>query len=204
MPTNFKTSVFGGFDREDVIAFIEKTSSENQEKISALEKENEELKTANDSMEKELSDLRGMLTVAEEGGPARKELEEQVAGLTAKAENLEREAQELRMQTEEYQAIKNHIADIEINAHRRTEEFRRETIGQLQQLIAGERAWCAEAKQRYGAQNSAILEQLHSVQQQLQRQLAEAQEEIGTYSPDTFEQLEQQLATLAGQLKIES
>ena len=37
MNANFKTRVFGGFDREDVISFIEKTSLEHQKRVSALE-----------------------------------------------------------------------------------------------------------------------------------------------------------------------
>ena len=203
MTTSFKTSVFGGFDREDVIAFIEKTSSENQEKISALEKENETLRAANETMTGEMEELRGQLALAEDGGPARRELEQQLSQLTAKTERLEQEARELRQQAQEYQTIKNHIADIEINAHRRTEEFRRETIRQLQELLAGQRAWCAEAKQRYGAQNSALLALLQEMQRQLNGQFDTARQEIAAYSPDTFDQLEQQLATLVGQLKEE-
>ena len=203
MTTSFKTSVFGGFDREDVIAFIEKTSSENQEKISALEKENETLRAANETMTGEMEELRGQLALAEDGGPARRELEQQLSQLTAKTERLEQEARELRQQAQEYQTIKNHIADIEINAHRRTEEFRRETIRQLQELLAGQRAWCAEAKQRYGAQNSALLALLQEMQRQLNGQFDTAHQEIAAYSPDTFDQLEQQLATLVGQLKEE-
>ncbi len=203
MTTSFKTSVFGGFDREDVIAFIEKTSSENQEKISALEKENETLKAANETMTGEMEELRGQLALAEDGGPARWELEQRLSQLTAKTERLEQEARELRQQAQEYQTIKNHIADIEINAHRRTEEFRRETIRQLQELLAGQRAWCAEAKQRYGVQNSAILALLQETQRQMSGQFDTARQEIAAYSPDTFDQLEQQLATLVGQLKEE-
>ena len=35
MTTNFKTCMFGGFDREDVIKFIEQFSKESQEKIAS-------------------------------------------------------------------------------------------------------------------------------------------------------------------------
>ena len=37
MNTNFKTALFGGFDREDVVSYIQQTSRENQQRISALE-----------------------------------------------------------------------------------------------------------------------------------------------------------------------
>ena len=47
MSTNFKTCVFGGFDREDVISYIEKSAKESQERIEALESENAKLKEDN-------------------------------------------------------------------------------------------------------------------------------------------------------------
>ena len=40
METSFKTCMFGGFDREDVIAFIQKTAEENQTRLDALTAEN--------------------------------------------------------------------------------------------------------------------------------------------------------------------
>ena len=40
MNTNFKTALFGGFDREDVVNYIQQISRENQQRVSALEEEN--------------------------------------------------------------------------------------------------------------------------------------------------------------------
>ena len=40
MSTNFKTCMFGGFDRGDVINYIEKSAKEAKERIEALENEN--------------------------------------------------------------------------------------------------------------------------------------------------------------------
>ena len=37
MNTNFKTALFGGFDREDVVNYIQQISRENQQRVSALE-----------------------------------------------------------------------------------------------------------------------------------------------------------------------
>ena len=39
MEASFKTCLFGGFDREDVVKFIEKTAAENQEQLETLEAE---------------------------------------------------------------------------------------------------------------------------------------------------------------------
>ena len=58
MNTNFKTALFGGFDREDVVNYIQQISRESQQRISALEAENQDLQERNRSMEAELNTLR--------------------------------------------------------------------------------------------------------------------------------------------------
>ena len=55
MNTNFKTALFGGFDREDVVNYIQQISRESQQRISALEAENQDLQERNRSMEAELN-----------------------------------------------------------------------------------------------------------------------------------------------------
>ena len=51
MSTSFKTSMFGGFDRSDVIAYIERTGREYEERVAALEAENETLRKENQTLE---------------------------------------------------------------------------------------------------------------------------------------------------------
>ena len=41
MENTFKSSVFGGFNRDDVIRYIEKTSLESKQQIEALEQESD-------------------------------------------------------------------------------------------------------------------------------------------------------------------
>lgn len=58
METSFKTCVFGGFDREDVISYIRKTAEESQKKLEALMEETERLRVRCETAESELSALR--------------------------------------------------------------------------------------------------------------------------------------------------
>ena len=149
MSANFKTCLFGGFDREDVVAFIEKTSRESNERIEALVKENEELQRKSQSMESELLLMREDYMVRSQQAERASALEEQVAALTAKLAVLEEEIIPLRQQAAEYQSLRDHIADIEISAHRRTEEFRAAAVAQLREMIDEQNAWCEAAKARY-------------------------------------------------------
>ena len=58
MENTFKSSVFGGFNRDDVIRYIEKTALESKQQIESLEQES-------DSLCRENAELRDKLAAAE-------------------------------------------------------------------------------------------------------------------------------------------
>lgn len=165
MDASFKTCLFGGFDREDVVKFIEKTAAENQEQLETLEAELNALRAQRDEAAAENEALRGL---TEEDACLREEnarLREQLAQAQASAEALRQEAEALRGPAAEYQSLKEHVADIEINAHRRTEEFRAKAMERLAQCIAQQRAWCSQRRSTYLSINVSLLEQLRQAEQ---------------------------------------
>ena len=164
MSANFKTCLFGGFDREDVVAFIEKTSRESSERIEALVQENEELQLKSQSMESELLLMREDYLVRSQQAERAATLEDQVTALTAKLASLEVETDSLRRQAAEYQSLRDRIADIEISAHRRTEEFRAAAVAQLREMIAEQNAWCEAAKARYSELSYQFASKLQQAQ----------------------------------------
>lgn len=165
MDASFKTCLFGGFDREDVVKFIEKTAAENQEQLETLEAELNALRAQRDEAVAENEALRGL---TEEDACLREEnarLREQLAQAQASAEALRQEAEALRGPAAEYQSLKEHVADIEISAHRRTEEFRAKAMERLAQCIAQQRAWCSQRRSTYLSMNVSLLEQLRQAEQ---------------------------------------
>lgn len=165
MDASFKTCLFGGFDREDVVKFIEKTAAENQEQLETLEAELNALRAQRDEAAAENEALRGL---TEEDACLREEnarLREQLAQAQASAEALRQEAGALRGPAAEYQSLKEHVADIEISAHRRTEEFRAKAMERLAQCIAQQRAWCSQRRSTYLSMNVSLLEQLRQAEQ---------------------------------------
>lgn len=165
MDASFKTCLFGGFDREDVVKFIEKTAAENQEQLETLEAELNALRAQRDEAAAENGALRGL---TEEDACLREEnarLREQLAQAQASAEALRQEAEALRGPAAEYQSLKEHVADIEISAHRRTEEFRAKAMERLAQCIARQRAWCSQRRSTYLSMNVSLLEQLRQAEQ---------------------------------------
>lgn len=165
MDASFKTCLFGGFDREDVVKFIEKTAAENQEQLETLEAELNALRAQRDEAAAENEALRGL---TEEDACLREEnarLREQLAQAQASAEALRQEAEALRGPAAEYRSLKEHVADIEISAHRRTEEFRAKAMERLAQCIAQQRAWCSQRRSTYLSMNVSLLEQLRQAEQ---------------------------------------
>ena len=161
METSFKTCMFGGFDREDVISFIQKTAEENQTRLDALTAENEKL-------------------LAEQQAT-----EQQNRELSEKLEAVQRENDALREPAAQYQSLKEHIADIEISAHRRTEEFRGKAIAELTQLIGQQRQWCAEQRGAYQRMAEDVLQELRR-----------AERHVEECDLENFDQLEESLRRL--------
>ena len=164
MSANFKTCLFGGFDRQDVVSFIEKTSRESGERIAALERENESLLKKNQNMESELLLMRGEFKDRSEQAEQAAALLAQVVDLTAKLRQMEEEADALRQQAADYQSLRDHIAEIEISAHRRTEEFRAAAIAQLRQMIDEQKAWCEQAKAHFSQISDQFAQKLQAAQ----------------------------------------
>ena len=152
MDASFKTCMFGGFDRQDVVTFIEKTAEEHRTALEVLQAENDTLRRERDDAVAENDTLR---LLAEED-----------ARLRDDNTHLEQQVQALQQQLAgEYQSLKEHVADIEISAHRRTEEFRARAMERLGQCIAQQRLWCSQRRSTYLNMNTALAEQLRAAQE---------------------------------------
>ena len=81
---------------------------------------------------------------------------------------LRRENETLREPAAQYQSLRDHIAEIEISAHRRTEEFRGKAIAELMQLIEQQRQWCAQQRDAYARMTEGILQELRQAERQVE------------------------------------
>lgn len=168
METSFKTCLFGGFDREDVISFIEKTAAETQERLDALTTEREELLAKKRSTEAENAALRVQLNELTERLDNETALHTRVQSMEEELTALRRENETLREPAAQYQSLRDHIAEIEISAHRRTEEFRGKAIAELMQLIEQQRQWCAQQRDAYARMTEGVLQELRQAERQVE------------------------------------
>ena len=153
MSTSFKTSMFGGFDRSDVIAYIEKTGREHEERVAALEAENETLRKENQTLENTQRVTQAQLLKMRDNEETCRRL---LADVDARNQELEQRCAQLKVQADEYESLKDHVAQIEISAHRRTEQFREEAVTRLRQLAARQREWCRTAQADYEQMNCQL------------------------------------------------
>lgn len=175
MSANFKTCMFGGFDREDVVSYIEKTAKETQEKLDALESENTRLKADNERIEQALRTLHAQAKQMKQDEQDQETLQQRLdeaqaraAELAVRCEALEAENENLRASAKECVHLKEHIADIEINAHRRTEEFRAEAIEKLRAIIGQQRTWCQKQRGEYAFMSETILQDIRRAEDVLE------------------------------------
>ena len=175
MSANFKTCMFGGFDREDVVSYIEKTAKETQEKLDALESENTRLKADNERIEQALRTLHAQAKQMKQDEQDQETLQQRLdeaqaraAELAVRCEALVAENENLRASAKECVHLKEHIADIEINAHRRTEEFRAEAIEKLRAIIGQQRTWCQKQRGEYAFMCETILQDIRRAEDVLE------------------------------------
>ena len=199
MAATFKTSLFGGFDREDVISYIEKTARENRERIQELTDSAESLQRDNKAVRQELETVRQDLMTARQKMESMRQAAENARSVTEKyealrasvdevlqrAKALEAENKNLRVQAAEYQSMKDHIAEIEISAHRRTQEFRAAAIEELHGVVAQQRSWFEQQRAQYTDLHEGIRERLQA-----------AQNALGELDLEGFDRMEQDLADL--------
>ena len=119
MDNKFRSTAFGGFNRQDVMDYLERLVKEHNQ---ALEQVNTQLTEARN----EAAQLREQLAqVQEEVRQAKEELErttaEQMSELHTQNEQLRRQAEEAQAGAAAYAAIKERTASIELEAHRRAQ-----------------------------------------------------------------------------------
>lgn len=144
----FKTALMGGFNREDVLQYIEQSAKESSQRLAALQQENElllaernELREKNEALSQKNADLLerlGEMTVADEklqtsaqeharraeqGEATLRELQERVAALEKENRTLREQSREVAARCAEYDALKENLTEMELAAHRRAHEI---------------------------------------------------------------------------------
>lgn len=156
MDNRFRSAAFGGFNRQDVMDYLERAAKEHEQQM-------EELRAQLEQAQQEMAQLRSQLTQAQEQAQqARAELErnttdrqnaqEQSSLLAQTQEELVRlRGQVARLEPDAvaYSAIKERTAGIELEAHRRAQAIVDEAQAQVEQLRREQSQWLERVERDY-------------------------------------------------------
>lgn len=189
MENTFKSSVFGGFNRDDVIRYIERTALESKQQIESLEQES-------DGLCRENADLRAKLAEAER---ERDQLAETSAaasdaqaalkkGLTAAQETIA----ELRAKLEET----TRKADYAQKEHERLREAQKAEHEREMQKVLSELAELRAQAEEYGRVKAHIADIELSARERADALDAATRAKLQAYIASCTSQCAQVLATL--------
>ena len=122
---SIKSVAFGGFDKQDVIRYIEQAAEQAAAAQEALQSENDSLQTQVSDLQQEVSSLKAKL---EESTASLNQLQEEVS-------RLKQEADALRPDAEAYAQFRERIGAIECEARKRAADLEAATVAQLQQTV---------------------------------------------------------------------
>ncbi len=159
LSNGFRGTIFGGFNKEDVLKYIEQTDtkyyteteelrrqlSETQTALSELREQNETLTGKNAELLERLGEMtldtekiRNQLDEIENGFNSQTaEIEAQsirASNLAAENDRLTEENAKLSAKCGEYAASKDKIAEMELSAYRRAKQIEEEAEAELQKL----------------------------------------------------------------------
>lgn len=163
----FRGAAFGGFNRKDVIHYIETANRTHREKIAQLQGNLEAEGATRLSLESKLAAAESQAAAAEARAKKAEEdlarVSAELRGLTASAEGktirleaLERENSDLREQVRRmtpaasaYESLKDRAATIELEAHNRAANIVAEAEGSAESIRAAVLAWVEKVKASY-------------------------------------------------------
>ena len=142
---SIKSVTFGGFDKQDVIRYIEETAQaaaaaqkQLQSKNDVLEIENQNLRSKLNEMSAEITSLQGQLQKLSVDYAKLKETAESEAAARLELEPLkplQEEVDRLRPDAEAYAQFREKIGAIECEARKRASDLELATVQQLQNTV---------------------------------------------------------------------
>ena len=170
----FRSAMFGGFNRQDVLTYLETTAQEAAKQQEELRQQLDAARETADRQNVELTERQERLNrLGQESEGLRAQLEQANIALSScrtecsqKTEELEtarREISELKARVAAlepdaaaYAAVKERTAGVELEAHRRAQAIQEEAEGQARQLRRQMEQWIQRVEREYDALRSQV------------------------------------------------
>ena len=188
----FRNTMFGGFNRQDVLDYLTSSAEKNnqelqrrQESYEVLEKELSNLREEDASLKTELAQVKQereefkrqaeqltievarVSTAAQAKAAELAQVKSELDAVREELEQLREQVDKLAPDAEAYVAIKDRSAGVELEAHRRAQsvEARAKIMaGDLQRQME---QWCAKVEQQYAGLKNEIGNSVERANQQV-------------------------------------
>lgn len=199
---SIKSVAFGGFDKQDVIRYVEQAAEQAAAAQKALQEENDSLRAEADALRQEAASLRAQLEEAtarqaqlqselSRESAARLELEK-LKPLEEEVSRLKQEVDTLRPDAEAYAQFRERIGAIECEARKRAADLEASTVAQLQQTVDLFRAQYQVLMSTFETTASHVNGELRKVEVNL-TQLPRAMDQSGTELNELAARLERSI-----------
>lgn len=181
----FRSVAFGGFAKEDVIQYIEKTAQEAAALQETLQQENDSLRETGAALTAQLEDMQAKWeTLTAECKQLHADLDRENAARQAlepckpEVERLAQQVEALRPDAEAYAQFRQRIGAIECEARKRAADLESTTIAKLSRVAADFQAQYQELMTTFDATATHVTGELRKVEVNL-AQLPRAMDQAG-------------------------
>ena len=152
----FRSAVFGGFHKDDVLNYIETTSRAHAERVAQLEEELEqarrqarEAETRATAAEAQVGDLSPRAAQMEKTTGELEEKRSDLAAAEREIQSLRRQISLLEPRAEAYDAVKDKLAGVELEAHQRATQIVDDAARNARQIRQETAQWISRVHSSY-------------------------------------------------------
>ncbi len=207
----FRTAAFGGFQKQDVLTYLENSAREHAEEVAALQKKLSDERAAAAEGEKERGELESRLSaLKEENQRLAADLTEREAALSQLAghrDELERRIGELQARVGKldpaaaaYESIKDRTASIELEAHGRARAIEMRAYEKVKKSRTQMMEWFSKMQASYDQMHMDFDGALARIVQELdqaRQNLGELSQQLFSHD-EAWEALKSQVESLEG------
>ena len=168
----FRSAAFGGFNRQDVLDYLEKTAAENARKQQELQRRLEEAEEDRRKLASQESDQEERVTILNRDRESLSQQLEQVKAVleaSRERDSLRRRVAELEPGAAAYTAVKERAAGVELEAHCRAQNVLNEADRQARELRRGMEQWLGRVQVEYDALRSEVESTVSHAADQLEK-----------------------------------
>ena len=165
----FRTAAFGGFQKQDVMDYLERSAREHAQKLAGLQKELAEEKVAEAEAEERMTALEERIATLE---AENKRLTAAVSDrdeLQALTASLQAEIDRLTPAAAAYETVKDRTASIELEAHGRAQAIEQEGRARVQRYQEQVKEWFLKTRESYDRLRAEVTAAISRAAQDLEK-----------------------------------